>query len=393
MIRIKASGALLCVLSLSGGTAVMADAETGDSHSWYLGAGLGITELDPDAGNSGYTISDKRDTGFKLFAGYDFSDRLSVEGFYADLGASGVSSPFPSQPDGKINYSTLGVSALWYFWRNGDSSGKHLRKGWQAYIHGGLSFLDNSATSGVVYEQNKNTQVQYGAAVEYGLDNGIALRAGLDLFDVDAGLAFVGVLKRFGSAKKRKPVVPEVLPAEVEKKPAVVAEPVVAQKVVVPAVVLVSYDTDTDGDGVIDSLDKCADSPVDIDVDESGCTIVPIDLAGVNFALQSHELTEESRKILDDVVVLINASPELQKIEVQAHTDNRGSKKYNQKLSELRAASVREYLVSRGVAPGRLVSKGYGESQPIADNSTEEGRAKNRRVELKVIQDSPSIKE
>ena len=82
---------------------------------------------------------------------------------------------------------------------------------------------------------------------------------------------------------------------------------------------------------------------------------------------------------------MINVSPELQKIEVQAHTDYKGSGEANLKLSEQRALSVKNYLVSQGVSEKRLIAKGYGESQPIADNKTEEGRAKNRRVELKVI--------
>ena len=380
---------LACALSLCSSAAVLAADANGNRHSWYLGAGMGITELAPDTGNSGYEISDKRDTGFKLFGGYDFSDKLSLEAFYADLGASKVSSPNPSQSDGEISYKNLGASVLWYFWRNGENTGENPRKGWQAYVHGGLSSLSNSASNGVKYEQNKNVQIQYGAALEYGLNHGIALRAGLDLFDVDAGLAYVGVLKRFGSAKSRKPVVVEEPPREPEVKEPV-PEPAVPQKVVTPAAIVVSYDTDADGDGVVDRLDQCADSPVDIEVDEKGCTIVPIDVAGVNFAPQSYELTDESKTILDEAAILINASPELQKIEVQAHTDSKGSEKYNLKLSEQRAASVMEYLVSRGVEPSRLISKGYGESQPIADNSTEEGRAKNRRVELKVIQDRPS---
>ncbi|NOQ89039.1 MAG: OmpA family protein [Gammaproteobacteria bacterium] len=72
---------------------------------------------------------------------------------------------------------------------------------------------------------------------------------------------------------------------------------------------------------------------------------------------------------------------------VQAHTDYKGSGEANLKLSEQRAQSVKNYLVSQGVFEKRLIAKGYGESQPIADNETEEGRAKNRRVELKVIKD------
>lgn len=89
---------------------------------------------------------------------------------------------------------------------------------------------------------------------------------------------------------------------------------------------------------------------------------------------------------MDFPAFTISASPELQ-IEVQAHTDYKGSGKLNLQLSEQRALSVKAYLVSKGVNENQLTAKGYGESQPIADNKTEEGRAKNRRVELKLVKD------
>ncbi|MBT8120163.1 MAG: OmpA family protein [Gammaproteobacteria bacterium] len=356
-----------------------------DGRSWYLGAGLGITELDPDTNNTGYSVSDERDTGFKLFGGYDYSDAITFEGFYADLGSAQLTSPFPSQPDGTVDYSTLGASVLWYFWRNGKNDGKDMRQGLQAYLHGGLSFLNNS--SSVDYSQNNGAQVQYGVGLEYGLNNGIALRAGLDLYDKDAGMVFVGVLKRFGIKSKRK-VVTEPEPV-IEPVSEPVIETVATQVVVVPEVV-VSYDVDTDKDGVVDRLDECADSPVGFAVDTKGCSIIEFNFGGVNFEPKSYELTDESKLILDEAAISINASPEIQKIEVQAHTDYKGSGEANLKLSEQRALSVRDYLVSQGVRENRLIAKGYGESQPIADNKTAEGRAKNRRVELKIISEEPA---
>ncbi len=384
---IKSPGILLYALISHGAVSTVLAAEEAetDRRSWYLGAGLGITELDPDTNNTGYSVSDERDTGFKLFGGYDYSDNITFEGFYADLGSAQLTSPFPSQPDGTVDYSTLGASVLWYFWRNGKNDGKDLRQGLQAYLHGGLSFLNNS--SSVDYSQNNGAQVQYGAGLEFGLNNGIALRAGLDLYDKDAGMVFVGVLKRFGVKSKRK-VVSEPEPV-IEPVVEPVAEVVATQAVVLPEVV-VTYDVDSDNDGVIDRLDDCADSPAGFSVDEKGCSIIEFKFGGVNFEPESFDLTEQSKLILDEAAITINASPEISKIEVQAHTDYKGSGEANLKLSEKRAASVREYLVSRGVSENRLVAKGYGESLPIADNKTAEGRAKNRRVELKIISDEPA---
>ncbi len=145
---------------------------------------------------------------------------------------------------------------------------------------------------------------------------------------------------------------------------------------------------DADGDGVFDGLDKCPDTEAGAPVDERGCpklfekgrgTLV---LEGVNFESNSATLTAASRAILDRVAEALLAWPEV-RAEVGGHTDSSGSEAYNQRLSERRAQAVREYLISRGIPADRLTARGYGESRPIADNGTESGRAKNRRVELR----------
>jgi OOP family OmpA-OmpF porin len=74
------------------------------------------------------------------------------------------------------------------------------------------------------------------------------------------------------------------------------------------------------------------------------------------------------------------------KIRVEGHTDSRGSDSYNQNLSEERAASVRQYLIGRGVSASRIQSKGFGEQRPIEDNTTKAGRAANRRVEIHITE-------
>ncbi|ATX81340.1 OmpA family protein [Mariprofundus ferrinatatus] len=109
-----------------------------------------------------------------------------------------------------------------------------------------------------------------------------------------------------------------------------------------------------------------------------------IKLDGINFEHNSADLTAASTATLDKAVATLNRRSEIN-VEVAAHTDSSGSDAYNQALSDRRAASVMDYLAGHGISTNRLSSKGYGESQPIVGNDTAEGRAKNRRVELRVM--------
>jgi outer membrane protein OmpA-like peptidoglycan-associated protein len=104
-------------------------------------------------------------------------------------------------------------------------------------------------------------------------------------------------------------------------------------------------------------------------------------LHGILFDLDKATLKQESEKQLNPMVTLMIRHPEL-KLEIQGHTDDQGKDDYNMKLSKNRAETVSSYLQLFGIDKKRLVTKGYGESKPIASNDTEEGRAQNRRVEL-----------
>jgi OOP family OmpA-OmpF porin len=137
---------------------------------------------------------------------------------------------------------------------------------------------------------------------------------------------------------------------------------------------------DSDGDGVMDAQDRCPRTPRGADVDGRGCWVI----AGLNFDTDQAEIKSEFRPRLDRVVQVLKDNPSV-RIRVDGHTDDRGSAAYNQQLSERRAAAVADYLTSRGVAPSRLESKGFGESSPAAPNDTRENRYRNRRTELSVI--------
>jgi len=138
---------------------------------------------------------------------------------------------------------------------------------------------------------------------------------------------------------------------------------------------------DSDHDGVPDYLDKCPGTPPGVKVDAKGCEVEAIVLKGVNFDFDSATLTPASEKVLDDVAALLKMRTGAPAT-IGGHTDGKGKHAYNLKLSQRRAAAVRDYLIAKGIAAGSLTATGYGDTQPIASNATEEGRAQNRRVTL-----------
>jgi len=145
---------------------------------------------------------------------------------------------------------------------------------------------------------------------------------------------------------------------------------------------IVNIDGDDDNDGVANSKDACPNSRPGAVVGSDGCEVkVVIELQGVHFDTDKSTLKPESIDILNAAVKTLGEHGSIM-VEVAGHTDSRASDAYNQALSQRRAEVVYKYLVAHGVADSRMTWKGYGESQPIATNDTEEGMAKNRRTEL-----------
>jgi outer membrane protein OmpA-like peptidoglycan-associated protein len=151
---------------------------------------------------------------------------------------------------------------------------------------------------------------------------------------------------------------------------------------------------DRDGDGIPDDVDACPDVPgvPSKDPRKNGCPRAQISDKGIEIAEQvdfdtgTANIRSSSDALLDEVANICKAHEEIVRIEVAGYTDNQGAKVANKQLSQQRADAVKKALVARGIDRLRLVAKGYGEESPIADNATEEGRAKNRRVQFVILE-------
>ena len=155
---------------------------------------------------------------------------------------------------------------------------------------------------------------------------------------------------------------------------------------------------DSDGDGIADGDDECPGEPETRNGyrDEDGCpdaeplTTEPLTpdktlvLEGVEFDEASATLTPDAHATLRSALQLLHDNPGVS-VEIGGHTDSRGSEESNRELSTLRAEAVRTFFIAEGIDPSRLSVRGYGESRPRASNASEEGRARNRRIELTVV--------
>ena len=134
---------------------------------------------------------------------------------------------------------------------------------------------------------------------------------------------------------------------------------------------------DSDGDGLIDTNDQCPNTPKGAKVNEQGCWELP----NVQFDTGKYDIKVQYFSDIDEVVSIMEKNPSLN-IEIQGHTYSTGDDSSNKTLSENRAKAVVEYLLNRGVRSDLLTFKGFGSSKPVALNETEEGKARNRRIEL-----------
>jgi OOP family OmpA-OmpF porin len=268
------------------------------------------------------------------------------------------------------------------------------------YLLVGLGYENvSNENHGFLDNQNYNSSMygNWGGGVKWKIMDDIALRGEVKhLIRTNDGINElyygIGLAIPFGEKPAPEPAQEEVM--EVSKTEVVEVKEIqqvdhdVEEKTIVAATTaVVVVAVDKDHDGVMDDIDQCLNSHPDSKVDEKGCekTIVlhikfKYDSADIDYAFDSTKISKGSEAELQGYADFMQRNPEYD-VSIVGHTDSRGPKAYNQKLSEQRAAKVKEDLVKRGIDSSRITTVGKGEADPIATNDTDAGRAQNRRIE------------
>lgn len=308
------------------------------------------------------------DIGYFIGLGYDITERISAEFSLFDLDpeiAPTVEEDIDAwKVDGFYNFDTD--------WGR-----------WQPFVVTGFGNTNFDGDNEVTWD--------LGAGVKYQLADNLYWRiaarnyAYLDrpLGDSDVGID-TGILFYFGGDKSA--------PRSTASSSRPAARPSTSRTEPAPSAPARRTETpmdDADRDGVADARDRCPDTPRNYAVDENGCPIPVEEVARVelvvNFDFDRSEVKAEYFDEIEEVAEFMRQYEDTV-VELEGHTDSRGTEQYNQGLSERRANAVRQVMIDRfDISPGRITATGYGEGQPIASNSTDAGRAENRRVITVVI--------
>lgn len=376
-------------------------ADWADEMDVYVGAGIGQSYLTPPTG-SGNSIDDDTGDAWKLTAGVDLTDNISVEGYYADLGHAELDS------GNDVDFSMQGLDAIFHYWAKGE---ERAEGSVALYAKAGVNYINTES----YYKRDDSANIMVGLGAEMYLPHNFSVRLEGEKYYADADLFSVNLVKRFGfrsnessqqsaqeatrklaqqSAEEAKQSAEEAKQKkadELAKQKKAMAEEVAKATPVNPVLV------DVDGDGVADDIDQCLGTTKGSNVDANGCAVysgavgesisseeLQFDASDIQFNVNSATPTAASKAALDKVAKVLTNYGTLN-VEVQAHSDSSGAAAYNKTLSQKRADAVVAYLTEKGIDASRLTSVGYGEEKPIADNATAAGRTKNRRVEFVVL--------
>ena len=361
--------------AVSLGCAIATPAVAVDNHQFQITPLVGYNFFDNDLG-----LDDSEFYGIAL--GYGLSDNFSLELTYLE-------SDTDTRGGADVDIETYRLDALYDL--------PHLGY-WNPYIVGGVGRSEYDFGAGSDFD---TTQLNLGIGLKREITKNIAIRAdvraidnidqGDDIDDFGTDYAFqLALTFGFGKAYRHDAPAAPTPPAPVKKELDSDGDGVLDSADACPntpkgvKVNSRGCPLDTDRDGVYDYLDKCPGTKPGLKVDTVGCPIkltsaVDIHL-NVNFdtnkAVVKPEYFNEIKRVADFMTQYADT-----RVEVQGHTDSRGSNAYNKALSQRRADAVAAVLIrEHGVAANRVTARGYGEESPIASNDTAEGRAANRRV-------------
>ncbi|HIQ07215.1 MAG TPA: OmpA family protein [Thiotrichaceae bacterium] len=361
---------LLCSSILS--NQLYADQLKSLEESWYVGGAAGLSQLNPKTTGQ-YEVTDKSGFSSKVYAGVDISNQWGVEGFWTNLGESGVHDG--NGDDASVKYSALGVNAIYHIPLENMPI--------KPFAKLGVARFNTRSEKPSTHHQENNFSLFAGLGVEYALNKQFRLRAEYDHFSKDVSQFNVGLN---WSPNNRDP-----LPLQ-EKKTAVIpaALPIVAVATPKPelirTVVINKPTVHTIVREPIYIKAPVAPAPAPAPVKRTIVKKINSHLAGGSlFATNSAQLTPIGRsKMIELRQQIKQLKMEISHVQIIGHTDSRGSIAHNLRLSQQRAESVARFLQSQGLQRSIMSVIGYGESRPIATNDTEYGRATNRRVEIRI---------
>jgi OmpA-OmpF porin, OOP family len=363
--NMKKTSAILALAALG---AVAGPCAMADDTGFYLGANLGQSRAKIDDARisaailgSGFSaidiVDDRRDAGYKLFGGYQFNRNIAVEGGYFDLGKFGYAATTlpPGTLNGEIKLRGVNLDLVGTL---------PLSEKWSAIGRVGANYAQArdhfSGTGAVVvgnpYPSKRQTNYKFGLGLQYVFSEALAVRAEAERYRVndalgnqgDVNMFSLGLIYRFGA--KAAASAPRPAPAYVA--PAAAAPVVLAPPAPAPQPVPVSEKVTFSAEALFD-FDRAQIKP-------------------------------EGKAALDALLAKLQGMNAEVMVTV-GFADSAGADAYNQKLSLRRAEAVKAYLVAKGVDGARVYTEGKGESQPVADNASAQGRAKNRRVTVEVV--------
>lgn len=341
--------------------------------------------LNPFVGHQYF--GDKRDleddTTYGIGLEYRFLPQWAVEAVYSR------SEPGRKYTSGDVDFEEMRVDGLYYFGSQDDKLNPYLAVG------AGHADFDGGTTTTPGTEHDE-TRVNLGGGVRYNMTDLVSLRGdlrafhGVDESTFDAQVS-AGISLAFSrtTGKSEPEPAPEPRP---EPEPDADGDGVPDNRDQCPDTVAGApvdrngCELDSDGDGVVDRLDECPGTAAGTEVDETGCEVVTVETITlyITFPLNSAEIGSEYD---DDIREVANAMKEDRdvSVEIAGHTDSTGAADYNQELSQRRAEAVADRLVEQyDIDSDRVTPVGYGESEPVAPNDTDQGRAENRRVEARL---------